>query len=510
MTVRVESFVLTYISRVLKSCGDVHAFDVLGDPVRRRLLQLLADGERPAGELAAVVRDEFGISQPAVSQHLRVLRENGFASVRPEGTRRLYAVDADPLREVDAWLDRSAASGRPRLAALETEIARGKRARRRQTTHRRRDQMIAGPQIDTGGQVDAVARARPWKRGDGTVDASVSLSQSYATDVEDLWEACSTADRLARWFAPVSGELELGGRFQVEGNAAGTIETCDPPNGFTATWEFGGADIGASRSASTAEGDDARAADHRPRRRRRPDALGPVRPGRRRRRLGPRAARPGDPHRDGHRQARGREDGVGRVRRRQGVHGRQQPAAGATPRRGRDARRSVARATAAGAGRPASMTRGRDPRGTVTAPARSARRSRGGSGRGTRARQARRGRRGPPPASTRARRPRPSPASTASRIAARRGSRSGGAAAAPPRAGGRWRRRAGRARPATPSTGGAPLWISPLVPAACAHVIRPGHRADGAAELGGEVGGRQRAGALGGLDDDRDARRARR
>jgi DNA-binding transcriptional ArsR family regulator len=108
----------------------VHAFDVLGDPVRRRLLQLLADGERPAGELAEVVRGEFGISQPAVSQHLRVLRENGFASVRPEGARRLYAVEAGPLREVDAWLDGFRRFWTPRLAALETEIARGKRARR--------------------------------------------------------------------------------------------------------------------------------------------------------------------------------------------------------------------------------------------------------------------------------------------------------------------------------------------------------------------------------------------
>jgi DNA-binding transcriptional ArsR family regulator len=113
----------------------VHAFDVLGDPVRRRLLQLLAEGERPAGELAEVVRGEFGISQPAVSQHLRVLRENGFASVRPDGARRLYAVEAEPLREVDAWLEAFRGFWKPRLAALETEIARGKRARRMQSTH---------------------------------------------------------------------------------------------------------------------------------------------------------------------------------------------------------------------------------------------------------------------------------------------------------------------------------------------------------------------------------------
>jgi DNA-binding transcriptional ArsR family regulator len=83
----------------------MHAFDVLGDPVRRRILQLLLDGERSAGEITSVVQDEFGISQPAVSQHLRVLRECGFTSVRPAGARRLYAVDPIPLREVDEWLE---------------------------------------------------------------------------------------------------------------------------------------------------------------------------------------------------------------------------------------------------------------------------------------------------------------------------------------------------------------------------------------------------------------------
>ena len=84
----------------------MHAFDVLGDPVRRRILELLADGELPAGEITEAVRREFGISQPAVSQHLRVLRESGFTNVRPEGARRLYAVDSGPLREVDEWLER--------------------------------------------------------------------------------------------------------------------------------------------------------------------------------------------------------------------------------------------------------------------------------------------------------------------------------------------------------------------------------------------------------------------
>jgi DNA-binding transcriptional ArsR family regulator len=105
----------------------VHAFDVLGDPVRRRILELLADGERSSGAITETIRSEFGISQPAVSQHLRVLREAGFASVRPEGTRRLYAVEHEPLRDVDAWLDRFRAFWGPHLDALATEIARGSR-----------------------------------------------------------------------------------------------------------------------------------------------------------------------------------------------------------------------------------------------------------------------------------------------------------------------------------------------------------------------------------------------
>ena len=112
--------------------GHVHAFDVLGDPVRRRILELLASGEQASGEVSAVIRDEFGISQPAVSQHLKVLRESGLASVRADGNRRLYAVEAAPLKEVDAWLERFRGFWEQRLDALGTELARGKRERRRQ------------------------------------------------------------------------------------------------------------------------------------------------------------------------------------------------------------------------------------------------------------------------------------------------------------------------------------------------------------------------------------------
>jgi DNA-binding transcriptional ArsR family regulator len=108
----------------------VHAFDVLGDPVRRRILELLADGEQSSGAIGAIVQAEFGITQPAVSQHLKVLRDSGFATVRPDGARRLYAVDAEPFREVDAWLDHFHRFWGQRLDSLATELARGKRERR--------------------------------------------------------------------------------------------------------------------------------------------------------------------------------------------------------------------------------------------------------------------------------------------------------------------------------------------------------------------------------------------
>jgi DNA-binding transcriptional ArsR family regulator len=109
----------------------MHAFDVLGDPVRRRILELLAGGERSSGAICSVIQREFRISQPAVSMHLRVLRENGFATVRAAGARRLYAVDAAPLREVDAWLERFRQFWEQRLDALGTEIARGRRLNER-------------------------------------------------------------------------------------------------------------------------------------------------------------------------------------------------------------------------------------------------------------------------------------------------------------------------------------------------------------------------------------------
>jgi DNA-binding transcriptional ArsR family regulator len=103
----------------------MHAFDVLGDPVRRRILELLAGGEQSSGNVVEVISREFGIGQPAVSMQLKVLRDSGFARVRAEGRRRLYAIDSAPLAQVDTWLAPFRRFWEQRLDALGTELRRG-------------------------------------------------------------------------------------------------------------------------------------------------------------------------------------------------------------------------------------------------------------------------------------------------------------------------------------------------------------------------------------------------
>lgn len=107
------------------------AFQALGDPVRRRILELLAEeGPRASGEIARVIHDEFGISQSAVSQHLKVLRDHELVAVQVDGNRRIYAIDPGPLQEIDGWLDHFRRFWAHHLEALATEVARGKRRRR--------------------------------------------------------------------------------------------------------------------------------------------------------------------------------------------------------------------------------------------------------------------------------------------------------------------------------------------------------------------------------------------
>ncbi len=99
----------------------------LADESRRTLLKALADGPATAGDLAALLP----IARPGVSRHLRVLREAGLVEVRPEAQRRVYELRPEALGEVDAWLARYRALWQQQLDALHTEVARGKRQRRR-------------------------------------------------------------------------------------------------------------------------------------------------------------------------------------------------------------------------------------------------------------------------------------------------------------------------------------------------------------------------------------------
>lgn len=92
----------------------------------------------------------------------------------------------------------------------------------------------------SAGQLDDVERRLSVSEEGGRSTVVATMSQVYDTTVEDLWDALTSKERLPRWFAPVSGDLRLGGRYQIEGNAGGTIEECEPPSGFNITWEFGG------------------------------------------------------------------------------------------------------------------------------------------------------------------------------------------------------------------------------------------------------------------------------
>ena len=95
-------------------------------------------------------------------------------------------------------------------------------------------------QLDVEGHLRAVERFVSLLERDGRPAGAVTLSRSYAATVEDLWDAVTNGERIPRWFLPVSGELELGGRYQLEGNAGGVITACEQPSRLALTWEFGG------------------------------------------------------------------------------------------------------------------------------------------------------------------------------------------------------------------------------------------------------------------------------
>jgi len=95
------------------------------------------------------------------------------------------------------------------------------------------------PEQYVTGQLDQVSRSVTTRAGEATVAVTLEISQLYPTDTADLWDAVTSANRLERWFAPVHGELRVGGTYQVEGNAGGVVQTCEPPSRFTATWVMG-------------------------------------------------------------------------------------------------------------------------------------------------------------------------------------------------------------------------------------------------------------------------------
>lgn len=109
----------------------MNAFNILSDPVRRRILQHLADQALSSGEVVEAVGEEFDITQSAVSQHLKVLRENGFATVRVDGARRIYSLETTGLEDIAQWLEPFRHFWEPKFSALAKEVARGKQKRKK-------------------------------------------------------------------------------------------------------------------------------------------------------------------------------------------------------------------------------------------------------------------------------------------------------------------------------------------------------------------------------------------
>jgi len=117
--------------------------------------------------------------------------------------------------------------------------------------------------IDVNQHISAVQRrvgTRTLEAGEARV---VTIDRTFAASVDEVWDACTTLERIPRWFAPITGELRVGGRYQLEGNAGGVVERCDPPRSFAATWEFGGEVSGIEVGlAPTADGGTRLTIDH--------------------------------------------------------------------------------------------------------------------------------------------------------------------------------------------------------------------------------------------------------
>jgi DNA-binding transcriptional ArsR family regulator len=126
----------------------------LADPTRRRIVELLADRDQNAGQLAS----RFAISQPAISRHLRLLRESGLVTVRPAGQQRVYSLDPAPLVELDEWLARNRALWSRRLDALEAEVRRGQAGRGVESGEDRGPEMAKEPRLSKNPRLSRTRR----------------------------------------------------------------------------------------------------------------------------------------------------------------------------------------------------------------------------------------------------------------------------------------------------------------------------------------------------------------
>ena len=95
-------------------------------------------------------------------------------------------------------------------------------------------------ELNVESHLGAVERSVSYLERNGQPASAVTLARSYETTVADLWDAVTNGERIPRWFVPITGDLKLGGRYQLEGNAGGTITTCEPPTRLAVTWEFAG------------------------------------------------------------------------------------------------------------------------------------------------------------------------------------------------------------------------------------------------------------------------------
>ena len=94
--------------------------------------------------------------------------------------------------------------------------------------------------MDIQAQIDSVDRALATGERDGAPTYVQTIAQTYRAPIDDVWDALTSVERIPRWFLPISGDLRLGGRYDIEGNASGTVESCDAPTSFGVTWEYGG------------------------------------------------------------------------------------------------------------------------------------------------------------------------------------------------------------------------------------------------------------------------------